>query len=194
MSEITIDSFSQEAFEDPFLLLKELERMGQLADSSREGKSAEQQTEENIVSINSEEQYKQFIDEVSDMKMSFSYKPILIKAMMEYADVNGRASMSDIIDYYLNYFQTRADQGKVVEKAESTFVQHFGDRKAARRTILIYPYKRFEMKGMMKFDKANDQIEIVPPIWDNISNKIRRVVAAYCDAQLLRYYEKLETT
>ena len=24
--------------------------------------------------------------------------------MMEYADVNGRASMSDIIDYYLNYF------------------------------------------------------------------------------------------
>ena len=54
MSEITIDSFSQEAFEDPLLLLKELERMGQLADSSREGKSAEQQTEENIVSINSE--------------------------------------------------------------------------------------------------------------------------------------------
>ncbi|MGC8000558.1 hypothetical protein, partial [Salmonella enterica] len=47
--------------------------------------------------------------------------------------------------------------------------------------------KRFEMKGMMKFDKANDQIEIVPPIWDNISNKIRRVVASYCDAQLLRY-------
>jgi len=75
-----------------------------------------------------------------------------------------------------------------------TFVQHFGDRKAARRTILIYPYKRFEMKGMMKFDKASDQIEIVPPIWDNISNKIRRVVASYCDAQLLRYYEKLETT
>ena len=176
------------------LLLKELERMGQLADSSREGKSAEQQTEEDIVSTNSEEQYKQFIDEVSDMKMSFSYKPILIKAMMEYADVNGRASMSDIIDYYLNDFQTRADQGKVVEKAESTFVQHFGDRKAARRTILIYPYKRFEMKGMMKFDKASDQIEIVPPIWDNISNKIRRVVASYCDAQLLRYYEKLETT
>ena len=102
--------------------------------------------------------------------------------------------MSDIIDYYLNYFQTRADQGKVVEKAESTFVQHFGDRKMARRTILIYPYKRFEMKGMMKFDKASDQIEIVPPIWDNISNKIRRVVASYCDAQLLRYYEKLETT
>ena len=39
------------------------------------------------------------------MKKSFSYKPILIKAMMEYADVNGRASMSDIIDYYLNYFK-----------------------------------------------------------------------------------------
>ena len=50
------------------------------------------------------------------------------------------------------------------------------------------------MKGMMKFDKASDQIEIVPPIWDSISNKIRRVVASYCDAQLLRYYEKLETT
>ena len=102
MSEITIDSFSQEAFEDPLLLLKELKRMGQLADSSREAKSVEQQTEEDIVSTNSEEQYKQFIDEVSDMKKSFSYKPILIKAMMEYADVNGRASMSDIIDYYLN--------------------------------------------------------------------------------------------
>ena len=168
--------------------------MGQLADSTGGDNCADQQAREYIVSLDSEEQHKQFIHEVSDMKMSFSYKPILIKAMMEYADVNGRASMSDIIDYYLIYFQTRADQGKVIEKAESTFVKHFGDRKTARRTILIYPYKRFEMKGMMKFDKVTDQIEIVPPIWDNISNKVRRVIASYCDAQLRRYYKKIETT
>ena len=63
-----------------------------------------------------------------------------------------------------------------------------------RLLFKLFPNPGGSMKGMMKFDKASDQIEKVPPIWDNISNKIRRVVASYCDAQLLRYYEKLETT
>ena len=192
MHEFPIDSFSQEAFDDPLLLLKELERMGQLSVSSDEENIEESHDSSHKVDSDLDEQYTKFVDEVSDMKMSFSYKPILIKAMMTYADVNGRASMSDIINYFLQFFQNRADQGLLIEKAESTFVQHFGDRKTARRTILIYPYKRFELKGMMRYDKAKDEIEIAPQIWDNISNKVRRVISSYCDAQLNKYYDRLE--
>ena len=192
MHEFPIDSFSQEAFDDPLLLLKELERMGQLSVSSDEENIEESHDSSHKVDSDLDEQYTKFVDEVSDMKMSFSYKPILIKAMMTYADVNGRASMSDIINYFLQFFQNRADQGLLIEKAESTFVQHFGDRKTARRTILIYPYKRFELKGMMRYDKAKDEIEIAPQIWDNISNKVRRVFSSYCDAQLNKYYDRLE--
>ena len=192
MHEFPIDSFSQEAFDDPLLLLEELERMGQLSVSSDEENIEESHDSSHKVDSDLDEQYTKFVDEVSDMKMSFSYKPILIKAMMTYADVNGRASMSDIINYFLQFFQNRADQGLLIEKAESTFVQHFGDRKTARRTILIYPYKRFELKGMMRYDKAKDEIEIAPQIWDNISNKVRRVFSSYCDAQLNKYYDRLE--
>ena len=192
MHEFPIDSFSQEAFDDPLLLLEELERMGQLSVSSDEENIEESHDSSHKVDSDLDEQYTKFVDEVSDMKMSFSYKPILIKAMMTYADVNGRASMSDIINYFLQFFQNRADQGLLIEKAESTFVQHFGDRKTARRTILIYPYKRFELKGMMRYDKAKDEIEIAPQIWDNISNKVRRVISSYCDAQLNKYYDRLE--
>ena len=192
MHEFPIDSFSQEAFDDPLLLLEELERMGQLSVSSDEENIEESHDSSHKVDSDLDEQYTKFVDEVSDMKMSFSYKPILIKAMMTYADVNGRASMSDIINYFLKFFQNRADQGLIIEKAESTFVHHFGDRKTARRTILIYPYKRFELKGMMRYDKAKDEIEIAPQIWDNISNKVRRVISSYCDAQLNKYYDRLE--
>ena len=74
---------------------------------------------------------------------------------------------------------------------DSTFVKHFNDKKVAKRTILIYPYKRFELKGMMKYDRAKEEIEIVPEIWDCISNKVRRVIIAYCDMQLEKYYSHL---
>ena len=41
-----------------------------------------------------------FMEFVSKMDMSFSYKPVLLKAMMRHADENGCVALEDIVEVY----------------------------------------------------------------------------------------------
>lgn len=40
-----------------------------------------------------------FIKMVEIMDMSYSYKPVLLKAMFEHVDENGKVRVEDIVDY-----------------------------------------------------------------------------------------------
>ena len=171
----SVDSFSDEALNDPILLLQEFDRLALLGVNNEISKTDSHRPAQ-LTTEEDESLYNAFLNEVRQMKMSYSYKPILIKSMMQHADVNGRASLMTIVDFFLTYFRERAAKGLIIEKEDSTFVKHFNDKKVAKRTILIYPYKRFELKGMMKYDRAKEEIEIVPEIWDCVSNKVRRVI------------------
>jgi hypothetical protein len=55
-----------------------------------------------------------FMEFVSKMDMSFSYKPILLKAMMRHANEDGCVALEDIVDYFKEYYEGRAAAGLVV--------------------------------------------------------------------------------
>jgi len=48
-----------------------------------------------------------FMDMVKSMDMSFSYKPVLLKAMFDHVDENGRVRVEDIVDYFLDFYSDR---------------------------------------------------------------------------------------
>jgi len=41
---------------------------------------------------------------VKTMDMSFSYKPVLLKAMLEHVDENGKVRIEDIVDYFIEFY------------------------------------------------------------------------------------------
>lgn len=55
-----------------------------------------------------------FMDMVKTMDMSFSYKPVLHKAMFEHLDENGRVKVEDIVEYFIQYYADRKRQGLVI--------------------------------------------------------------------------------
>lgn len=191
VSSFEIGDFSEGAFDDPIKMLEEFDRLEAVGSSGKQINTSEEiiLPEEHIIG---DDLYSAFFDELHEMKMSYSYKPVLIKAIMENADVDGKTYLWRIIDYFLAYYKQRKESGLVIEKPDSTFVKHFNNRRVARQTILVYPYKRFEMKGMMEYFKNDDTIIVVPEIWDNISKKTRREICEICDIQLQKYYARLE--
>ena len=64
-----------------------------------------------------------FMEMVEQMDMSYSYKPVLIKAILTYADVNGRVKISDIVSYFRSFYESRRNTGLVVEKANSIYTK-----------------------------------------------------------------------
>lgn len=57
-----------------------------------------------------------FMDMIRKMDMSYSYKPVLIKAILRYADEKGRVRLEDIADYFRAYYEGRRAAGLVVRK------------------------------------------------------------------------------
>lgn len=62
-----------------------------------------------------------FLDMVRQMDMSYSYKPVLILAILAHADQNGRVKLEDIVSYFRAYYEGRRAAGLPVEKRNSIF-------------------------------------------------------------------------
>ena len=57
-----------------------------------------------------------FLDMIRQMDMSYSYKPVLIQAILHHTDEKGRIQLADIVTYFRAYYEGRRAAGLVVEK------------------------------------------------------------------------------
>ena len=60
-----------------------------------------------------------FMEMIRQMDMSYSYKPVLLKAILSLADSKGRVKLGDIVDNFRKFYEALRAAGLVVEKANS---------------------------------------------------------------------------
>ncbi|NLB33857.1 MAG: ATP-dependent helicase, partial [Tissierellia bacterium] len=63
-----------------------------------------------------------FMEMVEKMDMSYSYKPVLLYAMLENTDDKGRVLIEDLIDYFIYFYEDRRIKGLVVEKKKCIYL------------------------------------------------------------------------
>lgn len=54
-----------------------------------------------------------FMKFIETMDMSYSYKPVLLKAVYEYMDSSGRVALPDVVDYFIDFYEDRKAHGKI---------------------------------------------------------------------------------
>ena len=132
-----------------------------------------------------------FMDMIRQMDMSYSYKPILIKAILTHADTKGRTKLEDIVEYFRNHFNTRRSAGLIVEKAKSIYLNESITDKQILHNILIYPYKRFEDIGVLSHTKNLGIIQVEETVWKRLTAEEKVEIARICDEKLDSYYSRL---
>lgn len=132
-----------------------------------------------------------FMEMIRQMDMSYSYKPVLIKAIMENADSKGRVKLDDITAYFRQYYENRRESGLTVEKANSIFAKGGYTDKDAQRNILSNPFKRFEDMQMLRHTKNLGIIEVDSTVWKNLSDDEKLQITEICDRKLEEYYARL---
>lgn len=55
------------------------------------------------------------------MDMSFSYKPVLLKAVFDHVDEDGKIRIVDIVNYFIDFYEERKDNGLIAEKPNSIY-------------------------------------------------------------------------
>ena len=128
---------------------------------------------------------------VEQMDMSYSYKPVLLKAVLTHADANGRVNISDIVDYFRSFYEARRKAGLIVEKTNSVYAKGNYTDKDAERNILSNPFKRFENMNMMRHTKTLGIVEIEPTVWKKLSDGDKTNILNICDNMLEKYYSRI---
>ena len=133
-----------------------------------------------------------FMDMIEKMTMDHSYKPVLLKAILTYADANGRVKISDIVSYFRSFYESRHAAGLVVERGNSIFSKDNYTDKQAERLILIYPYKRFETMNMMHHTKTLGIVEVDSTVWKKLTEAEKMWIEYICDEKLEKYYQRIK--
>lgn len=138
--------------------------------------------------INDSNRKELFMEMVGQMDMSYSYKPVLLKAIFAHADNKGRVKLDDISAYFRRFYEERRSSGLVVEKPNSIFAKGGYTDKDAQRNILSNPFKRFEDMQMLRHTKTLGIIEVEPTVWKSLTDDEIRHILDICDEKLERYY------
>ena len=132
-----------------------------------------------------------FMEMVEQMDMSYSYKPVLLKAIFAHADTKGRVKISDIVDYFRSFYETRRKSELIVEKANSIYAKGDYTDKDAERNILSNPFKRFEDMNMMRHTKTLGMVEVDSTVWKRLSADDKANIIKICDDKLEKYYQRI---
>lgn len=132
-----------------------------------------------------------FMDMVKKMDMSFSYKPVLLKAMLNETDSSGEAEIEDIVDYFIDFYEDRKKKGLMVEKKTSLYCKEGYTRKEVEKNIFANPFKRFEDMRFMKRSKELEYVEFNKNIWKKLSTEEKTWIEEWCDKKLEEYYGRI---
>lgn len=135
--------------------------------------------------------FDNFMREITHMRVNYSYKPVLAMAIMRNASENGKIALSDLVDFFLSFYEKRQAAGLIVEKADSSFVKFQNNRQHAARTIIRYPITVLENKQFISFDPQTSVLTVAKPIWGKIDVETKAFIEASCEKTLDEYYANL---
>ena len=133
-----------------------------------------------------------FMEMIRQMDMSYSYKPVLIKAILLYADEKGRVKLADIVSYFRSFYETRRAAGLPIEKKNSIFAKGGYTDKEAERNILSNPFKRFEDMQMLRHTKTLGIVQVEETVWKHLSADEKDEIGKICDEKLKAYFDRLK--
>lgn len=140
--------------------------------------------------INASNMKDKFMDMVRTMDMSYSYKPVLLKAMLNECSDNGKVLVEDIVDYFIDFYEDRKKKGLPAEKKNSIYNNEVLDRKAVKRNIFDNPFKRFEDMRFMEKCKDIEYVQFNQHLWRKLSGEDKIWIDRWCEEKLEGYYRR----
>lgn len=131
-----------------------------------------------------------FMKMVEKMDMSYSYKPVLLKAMFEHVDEKGKVKVKDIVNYFIDFYEDRKAKGLPVEKKNSIYCRDNYTRKDVERNIFSNPFRRFEDMKFMKKSKDIEYVEFNKYVFKRLTDKEIEWIINHCDKKLEEYYSR----
>lgn len=131
-----------------------------------------------------------FMDMVTAMTMSYSYKPVFILAFLDHMDERGQARIEDVVQEFASFYEHRLEQGKTAEKRPCIFTKGGYTDKDVERLILSMPFKRFEDMNFMHHARHLGIIQLEKAIFRRLESTDIERIRECCRAALRQYFSE----
>lgn len=131
-----------------------------------------------------------FMDMVTAMTMSYSYKPVFILSFLDHMDERGQARIEDVVQEFASFYEHRLEQGKTAEKRPCIFTKGGYTDKDVERLILSMPFKRFEDMNFMHHARHLGIIQLEKAIFRRLESTDIERIRECCRAALRQYFSE----
>lgn len=134
-----------------------------------------------------------FMEFIKAMDMNLSYKPVMLLALLDTVDENGRARTSEVTQRFQQFYKDRRAAGLVVERpaARKVPVDEL-DEIGAQRLMLAKPFEKFERRQFLRYDKDLAYIRFDPRLWRQLGPDDREQIRRLCQQSIESYYDRLQ--
>jgi superfamily II DNA or RNA helicase len=134
-----------------------------------------------------------FLEFIGAMDMALSYKPVMLLALLDTVDEDGRARASEVARRFQQFYRDRRAAGLVVERpgVRKVPVDEL-DETSALRLMLGMPFEKFERRRFVRYDRDLAYVRFDPRLWRQLGPDDREQTRSLCRRSIESYYERLQ--
>ena len=121
------------------------------------------------------------------MQMSYSYKPVLIMALL-HAGKDGSVTVKSAAQYFREYYAHRREQGMPAEKKRCIYLHDDVTDKQIIANLVSNPVKALCESGFFFFNEQEQVFSLSPEIWIILDKDSKSMIARICRQRLKEYY------
>ena len=149
-------------------------------------------TENNISVHNEETIYQDFFDFLTERDYTLSYKMPFLLSLISHLNSTGDASIDEVLDDYIAFYQDRIDKGLVVDKPTCPYNKEtITNRKMIKENMLSNPFEKFERKRFMYYSKDLSMISMNQALFKRLTETDYDAIRKQMNEDLVQYYSKL---
>ena len=121
------------------------------------------------------------------MKMSYSYKPVLILALL-HTGKNGTVAIEKAAQYFYDFYEERRRQGLPAEKKRCIYLRDDVTQKQIMANLVSNPVKALCESGFFFFNEQSQVLSMSPEIWSILDRGSKAMLTRICRQRLKEYY------
>jgi superfamily II DNA or RNA helicase len=152
----------------------------------RKNEIAEQFGLKPVTAANIRERFLAFCEE---MDMSASYKPVLLRCLLDGVDENGTVPVASLTLAFRDFYLDRKARGLRVEKPRARMVRVADLAEAdIQRLVLEMPFRKFAQRQFLDYGRDVSRVRFAPVLWKRLTAEDRQRVRAISQEAIDRYY------
>lgn len=129
------------------------------------------------------------IDYCRSMKMSYSYKPVLVLSVLQTESFS--ITISKAVDYFKSFYENRRNNNQKIEKKNCIYQDSNTPDSVIYDNILSNPVNALSKSGYFEFLTDTQEFRIVPSIAEYIKPDDIKLIRSICKQKLDAYYISL---